>query len=266
MTAPMTAPVLFIGGMDSSGDAGLLRDTATALTLDMPYRVAVTAVTAQSDARVGAVLPMPPDMVAAQIVLAGEGGISAVKLGMLANGAIVQAVADTLPQGVPVVLDPVLQATSGRQLLDEDGRSALLELLLPRTGLLTPNLPELGILARCLGLAAPDEASVAAALLARGVGAVLVKGGHDCATDFCEDRLHRSGQTVASFCGRRWPANLRGTGCQLASAIAVGLSIGMSLDDAVSAGKALIDKRFEAETQKADLGESRRVCRRALLQ
>jgi hydroxymethylpyrimidine/phosphomethylpyrimidine kinase len=243
----VTAPVLFVGGMDSSGGAGLLRDAATALSLDASHRVAVTAVTAQSDDRVSAVLPMPPDMVAAQIALAGEGGISAAKLGMLANAAVVRAVAATLPQGVPLVLDPVLQATSGRPLLDEDGCLALLELLLPRTTVLTPNLPELGVLSRYLGLAAASEAEVAAALLARGVGAVLVKGGHDSAPDFCEDRLYRSGQAMAAFRSRRWPATLRGTGCQLASAIAVGLAAGLGLADAVAGGKLQIERRFLEE-------------------
>jgi hydroxymethylpyrimidine/phosphomethylpyrimidine kinase len=233
----MTAPVLFIGGMDSSGGAGLLRDAATAQALGSRCRVAVTAVTAQSDGRVAAVLPMPPELVAAQIGLAGEGGISAAKLGMLANGAVVRAVASTLPLGVPLVLDPVLQASSGGPLLDEAGCLAMLDLLLPRTSVLTPNLPELGILACRLGLA----------LLARGVGAVLVKGGHDSAADFCEDRLYRPGQAVARFRSRRWPGTLRGTGCQLASAIAVGLSAGLGLAEAVAGGKSQIEKRFQED-------------------
>jgi hydroxymethylpyrimidine/phosphomethylpyrimidine kinase len=243
----MTAPVLFIGGMDSSGGAGLVRDAATAQALGSRCRVAVTAVTAQSDGRVAAVLPMPPELVAAQIGLAAEGGISAAKLGMLANGAVVRAVASTLPLGVLLVLDPVLQASSGGPLLDEAGCLAMLGLLLPRTSVLTPNLPELGILACRLGLAAAPEAEVATALLARGVGAVLVKGGHDSAADFCEDRLYRPGQAVARFRSRRWPGTLRGTGCQLASAIAVGLSAGLGLAEAVAGGKSQIEKRFQED-------------------
>lgn len=240
----MSAPVLFIGGMDSSGGAGLLRDAATALALDAPYRVAVTAVTAQNDQRLSATLPMPPEMVAAQIGLAIETGIAAVKLGMLANRAVVEAVAASLLP-LPLVVDPVLCSSSGHALLDADGIAALLALLLPRTTLLTPNLPELARLADHLGLAGAPEARIAAALLARGCAAVLVKGGHGDDPALCEDRLYRCDQPLLSFQAPRLAATLRGTGCQLASAIAIGLAEGLAMEPSIFRAKAILTQRFE---------------------
>lgn len=246
----MTAPVLFIGGMDSSGGAGLLRDAATATALGAAYRVAVTAVTAQSDRQVAATLPMPPDMVAAQIALTAKAGIAATKIGMLANRDVVVAVAANLPRA-PLVLDPVLQSTSGHELLDAPGIAAFMTLLLPHTAVLTPNLPELAALAAYLGLAYSKhnpitEAQVANALLARGCAAVLVKGGHSEDSAFCEDRLYRNGQSVLPFRAPRLAASLRGTGCQLASALAIGLCAKMPLETAIATAKAMVTRRFQA--------------------
>lgn len=240
----MSAPVLFIGGMDSSGGAGLLRDTATAAALGVTARVAVTAVTAQSDRRVAAVQPVSARLVAAQIALAAETGIGAAKTGMLTNRAVVLAVAATLPP-VPLVVDPVLCASSGHALLDAAGIAALLARLLPRTTLLTPNLPELAVLAAHLGLA-PDSAEprIVAALLARGCGAVLVKGGHAADPQTCEDRLYRRDQQVQAFRAPRIAAQARGTGCELASAIAAHLSAGQALEQAIHKAKQRVGRRL----------------------
>lgn len=244
MTAPVIAPVLFIGGMDSSGGAGLLRDAATALALGAPHRVAVTAVTAQSDRQVAASLPMPSKIVDTQIALAADARIGAAKTGMLVNRAVVEAVAAGLPP-VPLVVDPVLCASSGGALLDREGLAALIALLLPRATVLTPNLPELQALGLALGRAATaDEAEVVAALLARGCGAVLVKGGHEPQGAMVEDRLYRPARPPLAFRGPRQADTLRGTGCQLASALAVGLAQGWTLPEAVESAKAAVMARF----------------------
>ena len=243
MTTAAIAPVLFIGGMDSSGGAGILRDAATAVALNVPYRVAVTAVTAQNDQRLSAVLSMPPGMVAEQIALAAEAGLATAKTGMLANRAVVEAVAAHLPP-LPLVVDPVLRSSSGHTLLAPDGIDALLALILPRTSLLTPNLPELALLAAHLGLAGAVEARIAAALLARGCSAVLVKGGHGDDPVLCADRLYRHDQPMISFQAPRIAASLRGTGCQLASAIATALAAGMALEPSITKTKAMLTERF----------------------
>lgn len=238
----MNAPVLFIGGMDSSAGAGLLRDCATAEALGLSHRVAVTAVTAQSDLQMGAIHPVPPGVVAAQVALAGRPG--AIKIGMLASAATIRTLAMMLPPA-PVVLDPVLMSSSGGALLAPAGLEALIGWLLPRTTLLTPNLPELCRLAGALGL--PEDAPEAVqvrALLDRGAEAVLVKGGH--AEDLAQsvDRLYRDGSAPQSFAAPRLPGQLRGTGCQLASAIACHLARGTDLAEAVIRAKAMLSARF----------------------
>ncbi len=236
--------VLLIGGTDSSGGAGLSRDIATVTGMGAEASVAVTAVTAQTDAHVRAVEMMPPDLIAEQITSAS--GVDAVKIGMLGSAPIIAAVARTLPDA-PLVLDPVLASTSGRALLDEAGIQRLLTELLPRTAVLTPNLPELCILSRKMGLKeAHDEASCVAALLARGCEAVLVKGGHSEPASLCEDRLYLGDGTIQCFRGPRYSFSLRGTGCQLASAIAVALGRGDDHGTAVSTARDLVDARFQA--------------------
>ena len=149
--------------------------------------IAVTAVTAQTDTRVSDVHPVPPAYVAAQVRASGR--VSAVKVGMLGSAEIVAAVAAALPSA-PLVLDPVLMSSSGYALIDDAGLDTLIADLLTRTTLLTPNLPELGMLSRRLALPENvDEGACVRALITRGCRAVRVKGGHAETETFCEDRL-----------------------------------------------------------------------------
>ena len=240
----MSAPLLLIGGLDSSGGAGILRDAATAAQHGVPFRTAVTAVTAQTDAAVSAIHPVPAPVIRAQIAAAGA--VAAVKIGMLGTAAIATAVADALPP-VPLVLDPVLRASSGRALLDPPGLRLLIGRLLPRCTLLTPNLPELALLGRALGLPeAAAEAEIAAALIAAGARNVLVKGGHAITPERCEDRLYRATGAVLRFAGPRHPVTLRGTGCQLATGIAAEIALGRDLPAAIPRARALLAQRFMA--------------------
>ncbi len=239
----MTARVLLVGGMDSSGGAGVLRDAAAVDAAGAKSCVALTAVTAQTDRRVAAVHPVPPGVVRAQIAAAGT--VGAVKLGMLCDRDIVLAVADALPDA-PLVLDPVLRSSSGHALLDPEGAEALLTRLLPRTTLLTPNLPELRWLGQAMGCAADQ---VVPALLQAGCHAVLVKGGHGDDPAVSEDILHRADHPPVRFTSRRFSASLRGTGCQLASTIAGHLARGRALEQAVQAGKDALTARFAAACQ-----------------
>lgn len=235
----MTA-VLVIAGTDSSGGAGLARDVATLARLGFETLCAVTAVTAQTDREVTRVELLPPELVRAQIAAAlATRRPAAVKIGMLGSRAIIEAVADLLPprELVPLVLDPVLAATSGGTLLDAAGRAALTALLLPRTTLLTPNIPE----AAALLETAPAESAAeidaqGRALCARGAAAVLVKGGH-AAGALATDRLIRHDGSVREFTAPRLAAARRGTGCALASAIAAGLARHLSLEQACERAK-----------------------------
>ena len=235
----MTA-VLVIAGTDSSGGAGLTRDVATLAHFGVEALCAVTAVTVQTDRAVMAVELLPPPLLRAQIGAAlATQRAGAIKIGMLGSRGIVEAVADSLPPPwqLPLVVDPVLAASSGGELLDAEGRLALMERLLPRATLLTPNLEEAALL---LGAApATADAEIVAqgrALCARGAAAVLLKGGHaggPLASDWLVTREGR----VRQFSVPRLAAQRRGTGCALAAAIAAGLAAHLSLELACQRAK-----------------------------
>ena len=229
--------VLVIAGSDSSGGAGLARDLAALRDQGVDAVCTLTAVTAQSDRRVHAVHPVPAPVIVAQIRAALESRpIGAVKIGMLGHAASVHAVVEGLAQSppVPLVLDPVLRASSGAALLDAEGESAMRERLFPLTTLLTPNLPEA---AHLVGLAASADADTATRLewarrlLELGPRAVLIKGGH--ASDEAAADLLASGDGRRRwFASPRIAASCRGTGCALASAIAAALACGEPLEEA----------------------------------
>ena len=224
--------VLVIAGSDSSGGAGLARDLRTLAELSVPAVCALTAVTAQTHAAVRTIHRVPAAVLAAQLEAAfASATVAAVKIGMLASADAVDTVAACLAArpALPVVLDPVLAASAGGELLDAAGRARLLAALLPRVALLTPNLPEAAAL---LGTAvAHEEAEVLAqgrALLARGARAVLMKGGHAAGADSIDLLLARDAEPLR-LAAPRSPLALRGSGCALASAIAAQLARGADL-------------------------------------
>ncbi|MEX0304390.1 MAG: hydroxymethylpyrimidine/phosphomethylpyrimidine kinase [Leisingera sp.] len=222
--------VLTIGGTDSSGGAGLSRDAAMAAELGVMVRPAVTAVTVQTNEAVLAIHPCPPQAVAGQLraALATPPPPGAVKIGMLGSAAIAKAVEAALPPGLPLVLDPVLKASSGGTLMDTGGFGALLQ----RAALITPNLAELEHLSDTGG----SLETQAAALLSRGAQAVLVKGGHGSGAESI-DLLFTADGKVSSFAAPRLKASKRGTGCSLATAIACRLAQGAGLENACCDGK-----------------------------
>lgn len=254
--------VLVIAGSDSSGGAGLARDLRALVAFGADALAVVTAVTAQSHRRVTAVHPVPPAIVRAQIEAAFETRVpDAIKIGMLANEEIVEAVAEALAEiagpeaggrvfgttdigrpalasrrAIPIVLDPVLVSSSGGVLLDERGRRALKERLLPLAFLVTPNVPEAAALLEeppaAEGTALDEQALK---LLDLGPRAALLKGGHSAEPDAI-DRLACRGEPLRRIVARRLSpgiaAEQRGTGCALASAIAAQLGAGVPLEQA----------------------------------
>ena len=228
--------VLVIAGTDSSGGAGLARDLRTLCDFGAEALCAVTAVTAQSHARVSAVQPLPPALIRAQIRCALESRrVDAIKIGMLGTAAAAEAVAQCLapPLRIPVVLDPVLRSSSGGVLLDEAGRRAMQEKLFPLTTLLTPNIPETAVLCGEQPSSDGDPATLlewAARLLGQGPQAVLIKGGHGSGPE-AADLLAHGGQT-RWLTSARLGGSLRGSGCALASAIAAELARGEPLEEA----------------------------------
>ncbi|MGH8261627.1 MAG: bifunctional hydroxymethylpyrimidine kinase/phosphomethylpyrimidine kinase, partial [Steroidobacteraceae bacterium] len=180
----MNPVVLVIAGSDSSGGAGLARDVRTLADLGADALCAVTAVTAQSDRRVAAVHPVPPDIIRSQIEAAFETRApDVVKIGMLVDRRTVEVVAAALESfalgsGL-IVLDPVLVSSSGGILLDDEGLAVLRERLLPRVTLLTPNVPEAAALLDEKPAASASALDAQAQrLLDLGPRAVLLKGGH----------------------------------------------------------------------------------------
>jgi hydroxymethylpyrimidine/phosphomethylpyrimidine kinase len=245
----MRPAVLVIAGSDSSGGAGLSRDVRVLTELGADALCVVTAVTAQSNRRVTSIHHIPPAVIRAQIEAAFETRApGAVKLGMLGSRATVEAVAEGLRSraAVPMVLDPVLAASSGARLLDEPGRDALRKMLLPNAVVVTPNLLE----AAALLDEGPvtDEALLveqARRILAWGPRAVLLKGGHaagDEAVDWLLSRDHPPERIAAP----RIRATQRGTGCALASAIAAHLAAGKPLAEACRLAKAYVVEQLRA--------------------
>ncbi|HUL17683.1 MAG TPA: bifunctional hydroxymethylpyrimidine kinase/phosphomethylpyrimidine kinase [Steroidobacteraceae bacterium] len=232
--------VLVIAGSDSSGGAGVVRDVRTLADLGVRALCAVTAVTAQTDAALLATHVVPEAVVRAQIAAAfATTAVTAVKIGMLATAASVRAVSECLaPHAhLPVVLDPVLVSSSGGGLLDLAGRERLVAELLPRAALVTPNLPEAALL---LGVSpARDEAAAleqAEELLRRGARAVLLKGGHAGGPESV-DLLFARGVPTKRLSAPRIRAQLRGSGCALASAIAAYLAQQVPLAEACARAK-----------------------------
>jgi hydroxymethylpyrimidine/phosphomethylpyrimidine kinase len=235
--------VLVIAGADSSGGAGISRDVHTLTRLDVRALCAVTAVTAQSDTRLSAVHVVPAALVRAQIEAAfATCDIGAIKIGMLANAVTVRAVAASVGAraGLPLVLDPVLRASSGGDLLDAAGLLVLCELLLPRVTLVTPNIAEAALLSgESLARTQQDLERQGQRLLTLGARAVLLKGGPGVdATDV----LLQPQCAPQRFSTPRYAVTQRGTGCALASAIAAALAAGADVPQACARGKEYMDQ------------------------
>ena len=236
MTRPTSA--LTIAGSDSGGGAGIQADLRTFAAHGVHGLSAITALTAQHTRGVTAVHVPPLDFLRAQVdACFDDFDIGAVKLGMLASAGVIHAVADALAVRQPprLVVDPVMVATSGARLLEEDALDAMRTRLLPMADILTPNIPEAELLlGRRITTAAEAEAALDA-LLAMGPRAVLLKGGHLEEGEVVIDR-YADGDTRNAFHGPRMQVDGHGTGCTLASAIAANLCLGRALPDACAAG------------------------------
>jgi hydroxymethylpyrimidine/phosphomethylpyrimidine kinase len=253
----MTIPVaLSIAGSDSSGGAGIQADLKTFAALGVYGASVVTALTAQNTKGVSGIHLVPADFVTAQIdAVFGDLDVKAVKIGMVAQLAAIDAIAAGLTRWSPkhIVLDPVMVATSGDRLLAADAVEGLRTKLIPRASLVTPNLPEAAALLD--EPVAASEAAIASQgerLLAMGCRAVLIKGGHGQGAESI-DYLVRGNGTIALAAPRIATTNTHGTGCSLSSAIAAGLAKGEELETAVRNAKAWISAAIAA-ADRLDVG------------
>jgi hydroxymethylpyrimidine/phosphomethylpyrimidine kinase len=216
--------VLSIAGSDSGGGAGIQADLKAFARVGVHGMTAITAITAQNTVGVEAVQTIPPSIIVAQVrAVAEDIGVDAVKIGMLGTAETVEAVVGALDYvaEAPVVIDPVMIAESGAQLLDEDARTALAEKLLPLAAVVTPNIPEARALSG-LGEEA-SQADLARSIHELGPAAVVVTGGHsEAVVDvFCD------GGEVVEFHGNRYPDGAsHGSGCTHSSSLAAFLALG----------------------------------------
>lgn len=231
----MTVPrVLIIAGSDSGGGAGIQADIKTVTMLGGHAMTAITAITAQNTLGVQAVMPVPSEMVVAQIdAVIADIGVDSVKIGMIGSAETANAVADRLEWlAVPIVFDPVMVATSGSVLADA-ATIAAFGRLMRLASVVTPNVPEL------------EALGGEAAVLAYGCH-LLAKGGH-AEGDEIVDRLLAPHGEVRELRGKRIDTrHTHGTGCTLASAIAVGLGAGMELAAAVERAHLYVRGALEA--------------------
>jgi hydroxymethylpyrimidine/phosphomethylpyrimidine kinase len=237
----MLAKALTIAGSDSGGGAGIQADLKTFAALGVYGMSAITAITAQNTCGVSAVQGIDPDVVVAQIrAVATDIGVGAAKTGMLFSAEIIQAVALTVRSLNlhPLVVDPVMVATSGDRLLQREAEESMRRVMLPLATVVTPNLAETEVLVG-RKVASLDEMQAAAeAIVAGGAQAVVVKGGHAItqATDVFYDgsRMELLQSEVVAT------SNTHGTGCTFAAAICAYLARGAELLEAVRRAKIYI--------------------------
>jgi hydroxymethylpyrimidine/phosphomethylpyrimidine kinase len=246
----MTIPVaLTIAGSDSSGGAGIQADLKSFAALGVYGASVITALTAQNTRGVSGVHAVPPDFVTAQIdAVFGDLDVKAVKIGMVAQPATIDAIAAGLERWSPkhVVLDPVMVATSGDRLLAAEAVAALRTKLIPRAALITPNLPEAAaLLDEPIATSEEAIADQGQRLLAMGCQAVLIKGGHGQGAQSI-DYLFGGNGIVALAAPRIATQNTHGTGCSLSSAIAAGLAKGEDMETAVRHAKVWISVAIAA--------------------
>lgn len=232
--APRIATALTIAGSDSGGGAGIQADLKTFAALRVYGTSAVTAITAQNTVGVTAVEALSADLVTAQIeAVIGDIEIHATKTGMLANVAIVEAVAAAIQSlALPlVVVDPVMVAKSGDRLLTDDAVHAIRVELLPRATVVTPNIPEAEVLTGMTIRTLDDAREAARRIHGLGARAVIIKGGHAEGPDLVD--LLFDGERLFEFHTPRVATrNTHGTGCTFASAVAAFLAKNLSLSDA----------------------------------
>ena len=234
---------LTVAGSDSGGGAGIQADLRTFTALGCFGLSAITAATAQNPRQVTAIRPIPAaDVVAQCRAVTSAFEIAAIKTGMLFSAEIIAALAAELAglaTSAPLVLDPVMVATSGAKLLEDDAIASLRQDMLPLAAVITPNLPEAEILAGRTLTDADNVAAAARELALAHAAAVLIKGGHTQDRE-AEDLLAADGKLYRLTTPVAAAASTHGTGCTLSAAIAAGLARSQSLLAAVVAAKAFV--------------------------
>lgn len=243
--------MLTLSGSDASGRAGLQADNRAIHAMGaIPLNV-VTALTLQTDAGVQSIDITAPELVRMHLLgLLNSYPIEVIKTGMLGSAVTISVLVDTLRQypKIKLIVDPIIRATSGRPLLNEEGFETLVSDLLPLAYLATPNLPELKQLTNCREpITKGTELVAAQKLLENGCHSVLVKGGHRDG-DMATDRLYQSSGVTEYSQPFVVSRNTRGTGCALASLIAARLARGDALELAIEQSKVALTESINLQS------------------
>ena len=235
--------VLIIAGSDSSGGAGIQADIKTVTMLGQYAATAITAITVQNTCGVSDVLGLEPALIKAQILaVLDDIGADTIKTGMLHSSDVVKTIAATLEEvswAGPLVVDPVMVATSGDQLIDDSAVDVIRNVLLPRASLITPNLPEVAVLTGREITSVDDMKHAADRLLSFGAQAVLVKGGHLKDATLTDLLVTENG--IDEITSEKIETqHTHGTGCTLASACAALIAGGMSIEEAFPVAHAFV--------------------------
>ncbi len=244
---------LTIAGSDSSGGAGIQADIKTMMANGVYAMSAVTALTAQNTQGVTSIMESSAEFLKDQLDnIFTDIRPDAVKIGMVSSGALIRAIAGKLTQyhAEKIVVDPVMVATSGAKLIDDEAVDTLKECLFPLATVLTPNIPEAEVLSGLKIRSQEDMVKAAEAISKTYHCAVLCKGGHHL--NDANDLLYRDGKDKWFYGKRIDNPNTHGTGCTLSSAIAANLAKGQDLDQAVERAKEYLSGALEA---MLDLGK-----------
>lgn len=243
-----TGVALSVAGSDSGGGAGIQADIKTFTALDVFGTTAITCLTAQNPDEVRAVSPVDPDMVSQQIrTVCDAFDIKAIKTGMLYSADIISAVANTIPDcsKAPLVVDPVMVATSGAKLLQDDAIQTIINALFPLACVVTPNLPEAELLTGNT-ISNLDELRAAAETIAVMTGgACLLKGGHLESGPEVVDILFGDGALHEFRTERIAAVDTHGTGCTYSAAIAAGLAKGQPLQKAAEQAQQFVARALK---------------------
>jgi hydroxymethylpyrimidine/phosphomethylpyrimidine kinase len=236
--------VLTIAGSDSGGGAGIQADIKTFQELGVYSTSVITAVTAQNTLGVDAIYPMAREAVASQLKAVGKDfQIAALKTGMLFSGELIEEAAENIKAFAwrNVVVDPVMIAKGGANLLQEEAVEALKKHLLPLAAVATPNIPEAEAICGIQIIDADSRRKAAGKILAFGAQSVVIKGGHGTDRDFTEDfYLHQNGESFIFRSSRIDTKETHGTGCTFAAALAAELAKGSCMKDAIYVAKRFI--------------------------
>ena len=242
MSAQEQKTVLTIGGLDPSGGAGILADARAIKSLGLNCAAVCAVRTVQDGVVFSSAVAQDVPLIVAEIESIFEHQkVRAVKIGALGNSKIVNAVGRLMfNYGLPLVVDPVIRSTSGGELLDDDGVTAMRDRLIPMAALVTPNLAEASVICGIPVGNVEEMTEAARIVLGLGTRAVLIKGGHLDGSRVADVFASRESGTIVLEDDRLDVGEVRGTGCALASLIAARLACGVKMPDAVEGAREIL--------------------------